>query len=120
MADWDGTSWEPSFGSPLEAYGGGVRREKGWKRKKISMQKRYITVTPDFRPTALNWALFSLDALRRPLGETQRKALPKYLPDRLRTPASISMRVWGARCGLPSPVQLTGSYRVPGTCTHTL
>ena len=31
-------------------------------RKKTSMQKRYITVTPDFRPTALNWALFSLDA----------------------------------------------------------
>ena len=63
LADWDGTSWEPSFGSPLEPMVG-VRREKGWKRKKVSMQKRCITVTPDFRPTALNWALFSLDAHR--------------------------------------------------------
>ena len=27
LADWDGTSWEPSFGSPLEAYGGGQARK---------------------------------------------------------------------------------------------
>ena len=69
--------------SPRGLRCGGRQARKG-KRKKISMQKRYITVTPDFRPTALNWALFSLDAHRRPLGETQRKALPKYQPDRLR------------------------------------
>ena len=88
----------------------GVRLEKGWKRKKISMQKRYITVTPDFRPTALNWALFSLDAHRRPLGETQRKALPKYQPDLLRTPANKHAR-FGCKVWVTQPCNVDPCIR---------
>ena len=116
--------WVSPRGLRCGAVGAGVnvRREKGWKRKKISMQKRYITVTPDFRPTALNWALFSLDAHRRPLGETQRKALPKYQPDRLRTPANKHARL-GCKGGVTQPcrnTRLTIQSRVLDTRTALL